>query len=128
MARTDSTMVGNILDTDVTDFSAFITPANLLVTNALATPGKITDATTLQEIETWLAAHFFKMSLEQQEKSEKAGEASATYKGAASGRGLKTTTYGQTAMDLDLTGTLANLGKRAARIDTILAIEYAEEP
>jgi hypothetical protein len=126
MARTDSTKVGNILDTDVTDFSSFITAANILVTNVLVTPSKITDSDTLKEIETWIAAHFFKMSLERQEKQEKSGEASATYMGQ-DGKFLEATTYGQNAISLDSTGTLANLGKRTARVDTILAIDYAEE-
>lgn len=127
MARTDDTAVGNILDTSVSSFTAFITPANLIVTNVLATPGKITDTTLLKEIETWIAAHLFKMSLERQAKEEKTGEARANYMGK-DGMQLNATTYGQTAISLDHTGTLANLGKRLARVDTILAISHAEEP
>jgi hypothetical protein len=127
MARTTSTLVGNILDTDVTDFASFITPANLMVTNVLATPAKITDTATLKEIETWIAAHFFTNSLERQAEKEKVGEAAVTYTGTY-GKHLESTSYGQTAISLDNTGTLANLGKSIARIDTILAIEYAEKP
>jgi hypothetical protein len=127
MARTNSSKVKAILDTDVTNFASFITPANIMVTNVLVTPAKITDADTLLEIETWIAAHLFATTLERQAKREKVEEADVTYMGT-DGKGLQATTYGQFAISLDPSGTLAALGKRTARIDTILAIEYAEKP
>jgi|APSaa5957512535_1039671.scaffolds.fasta_scaffold05366_10 hypothetical protein len=127
MARTTDAKVGNILDTSVTSFTSFITPANLLVTNVLFTPSIIVDTDLLTEIETWVAAHLFAVSLERQAKEEKTGEAGVKYMGE-DGKGLESTTYGQTAITLDHTGTLADLGKRKARIDTILAIAHAEKP
>ncbi len=66
------------------------------------------------------------MSLEPQEKTEEADEAKATYFGKADGSNLNATLYGQTAMTLDTSGSLTNLGKKTARIDTILAISDAE--
>lgn len=71
---------------------------------------------TLAEIQNFLAAHFLAMSREQQPESESiAGEASVSYRGN-SGAGLRATLYGQTAVDLDCSGTLAKRGRKKASI------------
>lgn len=125
--RVSDAEVGEILETDVTTFTAFITAANSLVTTVLATPAKITGAGQLKEIERWLAAHFFKCSLELQEKVAETGETNATFFGASNETLLKSTLYGQQACVLDTSGSLANLGKRIGSFKTILAISRAED-
>jgi hypothetical protein len=119
--------VKQILDTDVTDLDPFITVANSYVTDELATPARITDTTRLKEIERWLAAHFFKCSLELQEKVHEVGETKATFYGASNLSGFNATLYGQQAITLDTTGTLADAGKRKGSFKPILAISRAEE-
>lgn len=125
--RVTNTEVAAILDTSVTSFTAFITAANKLVTVLLSNTNKISDSTQLKEIERWLAAHFFKSSLELQEKAHEVGETKATFFGASNEILLKSTLYGQQACVLDTTGTLANLGKRIGSFKPILAISRAED-
>jgi len=127
MARVSDAEVAAILDTTVTSFTPFITAANTLVTTMLATPAKVTNTTLLKEIERWLAAHFFKCSLEMQEKVHEVGETKATFFGASNEKLLNSTLYGQTALVLDTSGTLSNLGKRIGRFKPILAISRAED-
>lgn len=127
MARVTDNEVASILDTDVTSFTAFITAANTLVTTVLSTPEKITNTTLLKEIERWLAAHFFKCSLEPQEKVQEVGETKSTFFGASNEMLLNSTLYGQTALTLDTSGSLANLGKRIGSFKPILAISRAED-
>ena len=127
MARVTDSEVAAILDTDVSSFTPFITAANTLVTTVLSTPAKITNTTLLKEIERWLAAHFFKCSLEPQEKVQEVGETKSTFFGASNESLLNSTLYGQTALALDTSGSLANLGKRIGRFKPILAISRAED-
>ena len=127
MARVTDAEVGAILDTDVTSFTAFITAANKLVTILLSDTSKISDSTQLKEIERWLAAHFFKTSLELQKKTQEIGETKSTFFGGGNEILLKATLYGQQACVLDTTGTLANLGKRIGSFKPILAISRAED-
>jgi hypothetical protein len=127
MARVTDVEVGLILDTDVTDFTPFISIANILVTTQLSTPAKITNSTILKEIERWLSAHFFKCSLEQQEKVHEVGSTKATFMGAGNEVGLGATLYGQQAIAMDTSGTLANMGKSIGNFRPILAISRAED-
>jgi len=127
MARVSDAEVKAILDTDVSSFTAYITAANTLVTKLLSDTSKITDSTQLKEIERWLAAHFFKSSLELQEKTAETGETNATFFGGSNEILLHATLYGQQACVLDTTGTLSNLGKRIGSFKPILAISRAED-
>lgn len=108
--------VKEIFDTTLTatQLAPFITAANLLTTNV---PGASTNpvlaAEELKEIERWIAAHFAcirdPISLRERlgDAESWAFPASVT---TAWGMGLKLTAYGQQAIAMDRTGTLAKLG------------------
>ena len=109
MARTTTTEVKAILDTDLTDLDAFILPAGQLVDRVAAADSSLA-AAILEEIECWLAAHFASMRDPRASKST-IGPTSFTYEGKT-GMGLEFTRYGQMALLLDSTGTLVKLGKQ----------------
>ncbi len=111
MARITESELLEIIDVDdsVTTTSPFITAANLLVTDKLAGSG-LSDA-LLKEIERWLAAHFIAIR-DPRAASEAAQGVSVSYQGGGYGAGLMGTQYGQQAVTLDYTGTLAALGKK----------------
>lgn len=114
--------VKNIITTTKTaaQMTPFIIAANSL-TNILV--GKGLSAETLKEIERWLSAHFLASSMERQALMEKVGDTQVDYGSRIDiGSDLEFTSYGRNAKMLDTSGTLANLGKRQARIDTIEAI------
>ena len=104
--------VKEIIDTDLTDprITAFITGANAVVEDRLV--GKGLSTSLLKEIERWLAAHYIAANIERQAIQEKAGPASQSFANIF-GKHLLSTTYGQTAAELDSTGTLASAGKKA---------------
>jgi len=117
--RVTGTEVKTIITTVKTadQVESFITPANLLVSDALSGSGF--SAARLAEIEKWLSAHFVAIDDSSARVTEKeVGEASEKYEGRTD-MGLKFTRYGQQAMMLDTSGALANLGKRAAKVETI---------
>ena len=118
--RTTVALVKEIINT-TEEVSPFIRTASILVDEKLDAETSITDAHK-KEIETWLAAHFLAMSLDRQGQQERIGATQITYSGKG-GEGLKATTYGQTALMLDTTGTLSRIGKKKARIDVIEAID-----
>ncbi len=122
MARVTDTEVKKIIIT-TTDTTPFITVANQIVTEKISGESTLDDA-RLKEIEKWLAAHFVASTIERQAKSEKTGNASIVYMGG-DGLGLDATTYGQQVKVLDTTGTLAQIGKRKARVDAIEAIDVS---
>ncbi len=112
MVRTTIADVRVIITTEMVDNSitSYITGANLFVTQALGTSGL--SESLLAEIERWITAHMIAVSQERMAQTEGAGGASITYLGEYA-RGLSSTPYGQMAMTLDSTGTLATLeGKR----------------
>lgn len=122
--RVTDAEVKEILDTSATSFTAFILAASILVDVNLATPAILTDTEQLKEIERWLAAHFFAIK-ERQERKTETGEGLSEFYGNA-GLRLDFTPYGQQVKVLDSSGTLVNLGKRKARLTTILGISHAE--
>ena len=118
MARVTFEEVQEIFDTDLKadQITAFISVANLLVTNTCATSTAPTLGTDeLKEIERWLAAHFAcirdPISLR-----AKIGDAEAWHFPAAVttawGKGLNLTPYGQMAIAIDRTHRLASLGNQ----------------
>jgi len=113
-ARVTEDEVKEILNTSLT-LTAFITAANLIVTDKLGPEGLSDDQ--LKEIERWLAAHFAAIR-ERQPQQEGIGDAQATYYGG-SDLGLDFTPYGQQVKILDPTGILANIGKRKTEITAI---------
>ncbi len=101
----------------------FILAANQL-TNKVETEGGLTDADILKEIERWLSAHFIAIR-EPQAKSERAGDVAQTVQEKVD-LYFAQTRYGQMALLLDTTGTLAELqrdtvegGSRTALIKTM---------
>lgn len=109
MARTDASTVGGIIevDSDIV-LTPFIAIANELVTEH-CTDSDYTDD-RLAYIETWLAAHFYKLR-DLAIASEKAGSVAVKYQNKI-GLHLNQTIQGQTALILDGAGNLAALSKR----------------
>lgn len=109
MSRTTSELVQGIIDVGVgVDLTPFISAANRLVTKCCSEDDY--DATELQEIETWLSAHFYALK-DQQVSSEGAGGINQSFQYSI-GLMLAQTKYGQTAMLLDTEGGLAALSKQ----------------
>ena len=111
-ARINAAQVREIISTSLPDgqINAFINTAHRLVDERLGNAGL--SAGMLSEIELWLAAHFLSMR-DPRKKQVKVGEAQVTFQGE-SGQGLAATSYGQQAMLLDTSGTLAAMGLRKA--------------
>jgi len=114
MARVTTAEVKEILSTNLEEnqLRAFITSANILVTDVLA--GKHS-GDILKQIELWLSAHFSSIR-DQRAAEEKIGDASIRYQGRT-GLGLDATLYGQQVKMLDTSGTLANLGKKKSVVE-----------
>lgn len=73
------------------------------------------DCATLTVIIKYVAAHLIALSRNNGAgtlTSKKLGDASEAYTRTALGTGLSETSYGQSALNMDPTGCLANLGKR----------------
>ena len=130
--RVTSVEVKQILVTVLTgtQLDPFIAVANLIVTEKLGTSG-LGDA-LLKEVERWLSAHFIYISNPSYSStaknargaiiSEKIGDTAIEYSDISkiknTGLGLlSSTVYGQQAITIDLTGTLANLGKKRASVN-----------
>jgi len=113
MARTTAAEVKEIIKTKLTEAEVvpYVTSANILVTQALGSSGLGTDV--LREIERWVAAHMLASTKTRQATDEKAGTASVKYSGQY-GANLSSTSYGQMALTLDVSGALASLGGKAA--------------
>jgi len=101
-----------------TDIQAAITLANVLVDERVKGESGLND-TLLKEIERLLAAHFATVNEERGGLSQESkGDSSESYRGTA-GTSIRSTRYGQQAIMLDPSGTLAKLGGRVARIKAI---------
>ena len=99
-------------DTDITGATAnvFILAANILV-NKVNTIGGITDTEQLKEIERWLSAHFIAIR-DPQASMEKAETVSQTLQQKVDLH-FNQTRYGQQALILDTSGTLAEFQEDA---------------
>lgn len=119
-ARVTPAEVRQILSTGLTDLEigAYIVAANSFVVANLG-PAGLTEI-QLKEIERWITAHFIASTREQQSKEEGAGGAYVKYQGVT-GEGLSATMYGQQAVLLDTSGTLAEIvgGRRKASMAAI---------
>lgn len=116
MARITEAEVKEIIDTSITSsLLAFIAAASSIVEDELT--GKGLSATRLKEIERYLSAHFVSIKdvSQGQVVSEKIGDAQINYKQFAEARSLNSSRYGQQAMFLDTSGTLASIGKGNSR-------------
>lgn len=104
-------------DSDMTDpkLQAFIDGANIFLTSAMSEAGVTLGATLLKEIERWLSAHFVVSAIERMAQKEAAGTAKIEYVGKTGAR-LDSTTYGQTALLMDVSGALESAGGKAVMI------------
>lgn len=118
MARTTSDLVKGILLKDYNtrtnpDLTPFIDTASAIVTRlsvAAADKGLTLSTTELELIERWISAHSYCLS-DKAYESNKTLDAEARYQGKTK-TGLDATLYGQMALNLDWTNTLANLSER----------------
>jgi hypothetical protein len=110
--RTNPTLVRAIFETDASlKLEGFISAAHRL-TNWVASKDTDSelDSLTLKDIETWLAAHAA-AHRDQLFAAKSTAGASGTFQGRTD-MYLNSTQYGQMAMALDITGTLATLNKQ----------------
>lgn len=106
--------VRDIISTSLTDgqVNAMINTAHLVVEQHLGTKSLAPDL--LEQIELWLSAHFVCMR-DPRKKQAKIDELSVTFQGEV-GLGLQGSMYGQQAIALDPTGSLASTTLKRAVI------------
>lgn len=111
--RTSAAKVREIAEVDptITSLTPWLDMAALVVEEQIAPIGTLSEA-RLTMIETLLAAHFLKSERDPLSTSESAGGVSASYL-ISGGEMLKATPYGQKAIALDTTGTLARMSRGA---------------
>ncbi len=114
MPRVTDDEVKAIIATDL-DTNAFIETATLIVDDQLSSRGF--SVSRLKQIELYLAAHFTTLR-ERQLVSEKFGNAAETYQGKT-GMNLQSSNYGQTAIVLDISGSLYRMGQGTASMETL---------
>lgn len=118
MPRVTDTEVKEIIDTDISDLTPYITTANLMITEHLSGSGFADDY--LKEIERWLAAHFLSMGKEAGGRVVK--EAVTPYSVEfvnAFGHGLRHSRYGQQVLVLDTTNTFSSFGTSRAEFQVL---------
>lgn len=109
MSRVTTSDVARLLDSDK-DIQPFIDTASLVVDEELVGVG-LSDA-RLKQIEMYLAAHYLAIATDNARLLyKKVGQGAEKYAGAApeEGDGLASTRFGQQAIALDTTGTLARM-------------------
>lgn len=113
--------VKKVYPTD-SDLSGFLATAQLLVSNQLSDKGLSND--TLDQITIYLTAHFATIGLDKGGlKSKKVGESSESYKVTGDkDTGLKSSGYGQMAMLLDSSGTLAGLNSQSTSLPALFEV------
>ena len=117
--RTTVDNVEGIIDIDSgISLTPYIEVANMLVTQCCSTVTDsdgvlVYDATKLELIERWLAAHFYHIR-DPKAKMERAGSVSAEYRTAVK-IGFDVTHYGQMAMRIDYNGGLAALNAQTIK-------------
>lgn len=110
-ARVDTAEVKEIIATALDNLTAFIMPANMLVNELLLDKGF--DEARLTEIERWLAAHL--VAIRDPRMTERSLENSRQgYEAPRIGQHLNGTRYGQMAIMLDTSRTLAALADQTA--------------
>ena len=117
MARTNVQDVCVIIPTNMDELSIqeLIDNASAMVTKVLSEEDLSTYILTL--IEKWLTAHFIAVIEQKNIASEKIDGAEKVY--SSLGEGLKSTIYGQTVLDLDVTGGFSKMGKMKATFKAV---------
>ncbi len=95
-----------IYATDATSLTTFITTADLIVVENLTGKGLSSDR--LKQIELYLSAHFAQLSDGGALTTQKLGDATDAF-AVKTDMGFLSTQYGQTAVTLDSSGTLAEI-------------------
>jgi hypothetical protein len=127
MARTTAAEVRQIMDnltTDAmstTDVDSYISGANALVTKIL---GDDTDigSVLMEDIERWFTAHMIACTRHRTTTEEKLGDGAVKYTGVFKEQ-LSSTPYGQMVLQLDITGKMANIGKKGAGMYAIKSFD-----
>ena len=115
---------GTTLDDQAID--VFITGANTVINQTLS--GVSVSEATLVEMERWYTAHLISSTNYRLPAREKVGDAEIEYGSKVEyvGKGydrLSSTPYGQMVLDLDPTGLMNKVGKRAVKIFAIPSFE-----
>ncbi|MFW6002556.1 MAG: hypothetical protein ACOCQD_04380 [archaeon] len=118
MATATVDEVRAIIDTNIedTNVESYIDSASSLL--SIWFSGVTASQELLTELEKWVAAHLIAMTKERQAKEEGAGGAYIKYAGVF-GTGLKTTSYGQTAIEIDTTNTLRSVSGKQIKFFAI---------
>lgn len=106
----DADALKEIIDTDLpdSDISNFLNMAYYVTRPLVGELGACGGNSAEETIVKVLAAHYLTM-YQQQPMRMSSGEWSVTYRGSASGLGLKASLYGQQALTMDCSGTLAKV-------------------
>ena len=99
----------------------YITIANEMLEDIPSDSG-LSDS-RLAEIERWLTAHLIEITREPKGIEEEIGGDTRIKYSDVFGEGLKSTRYGQMVSQLDTSGALAALGKKAVSIKAITSFE-----
>lgn len=124
MARVTATEVKAIMDNcTVADATVdtFILSGNLIISKVFVNDTTLGDD-LLKEIERWFVAHMLASTICRTTESEKLGDASVKYTGKWD-KNLDSTPYGQMAKQLDITGLLANTGKKGASMYAVTSFD-----
>ena len=123
--RVTATEVKDIMDNCTVDDSIvtiYIGVASTIIDELFATD-TTTPAVILKEIERFYSAHLIASALDRVTLEEKIGDAAVIYS-ARMGKGFEATPYGQALLQIDISGKMANIGKRSA---TITAVKQFDE-
>ena len=129
MARATEEEVKAIISTTLTndEVTPFLRAASTLIDSVLPSDHGYS-AALCKEIETWLGAHFVAVR-DPRAKSKSIGDYSISFEKAVTGEGLAATTYGQTAMALDIKGFLKEASKSGGRMEVFhLGTDRTEYP
>jgi hypothetical protein len=105
MPRTNDAAVQGVIETDASiSLTPYIEVASALVTRICV--GSSYDSTLLELIERWLAAHFYALR-DKRVSSEGVKGLTTSYEAPKTAMYLSNTVYGQTALSVDIYGSLA---------------------
>lgn len=124
MARVTADEVKAIMDNCTVEDSVvdvFIGAATALIDKVFSGDTTLGD-TLLKEIERYYTAHMMATTVCRTASDEKVGDASVKYTGKWD-LGLDASSYGQIVKQLDCTGKMANLSKKAASIFAVTSFE-----
>jgi len=99
----------------------FIDDAEVFIDTVFALDTTVTE-TFLAKIEKWFTAHMLASTICRTTSEEKVGDAAVKYTGKWD-KNLDSTPYGQMVQQLDITGKMANTGKKLASIYAIKSFD-----